>query len=68
MTDLLTALATGFGLALVIEGLVVVMLPRRLDAMVRAIAELSFAARRRAGLALVAAGVAVVWFVRTISG
>jgi uncharacterized protein YjeT (DUF2065 family) len=68
MTDLLMALATGFGLALVIEGLVVVMLPRRLDAIVRAFAELPFAARRRAGLALVAAGVAVVWFVRTIAG
>jgi uncharacterized protein YjeT (DUF2065 family) len=68
MTDLLTALATGFGLALVIEGLVIMMLPRRLDAMVRAFAEISFAARRRAGLVLVGAGVAVVWLVRTIAG
>ncbi|HGG05169.1 MAG TPA: DUF2065 domain-containing protein [Aliiroseovarius sp.] len=57
----MTLLALGFGLVLIIEGLVFALAPSRLDDLVKAIALLSRDQRRVLGLAAVAVGVLLVW-------
>lgn len=59
-------LLLGFGLALVIEGLVLFMLPVRLDRLIAAMNEIGPEARRIAGLVAIALGVALVWLARSM--
>ncbi|MEJ2035137.1 MAG: DUF2065 domain-containing protein [Maritimibacter sp.] len=59
-------LALGFGLVLVIEGLVFALAPSRLDSLVEMMAALSQEQRRMIGLVAVAAGVALVWIGRSV--
>ncbi len=54
----------GLGLVLVFEGLVLALLPNRLEDLIRLIEELPTEARRGIGLAAVAAGVFLVWLTR----
>lgn len=58
--------ALGFGLVLVIEGLVFALAPSRLDDLVAAMAALSKDQRRVIGLVAVALGVGLVWLARVI--
>lgn len=51
----------GLGLTLVIEGLVLVLLPGRLEDVVLMLQNLPIETRRMLGLAAVAAGVVLVW-------
>ena len=60
--DLLTAL----GLVLVIEGLLYALAPSRLKAMMQVMQQLSDEQLRMGGVAAMAAGVAIVWLVRTL--
>ena len=59
-------LLLGLGLALVIEGLVLFMLPVRLDRLIAALEEIGPEARRIAGLVAIAIGVGMVWLARFI--
>ncbi len=59
-------IALGFGLVLVIEGLVFALAPSRLDEIVALMAELSPDQRRLIGLAAVAIGVGLVWLGRSL--
>jgi hypothetical protein len=54
----------GLGLVLVFEGLVLALLPNRLEELIRLIDELPVETRRVMGLAAVAAGVFLVWLTR----
>ena len=53
----------GLGLVLVFEGLILALLPNRLEELVQMISELPLETRRTAGLAAVAIGVVLIWFV-----
>jgi uncharacterized protein YjeT (DUF2065 family) len=64
MTGFWGALLLGLGLCLVLEGLVFVVLPRRLDAILDLVARMPQATRRRIGLGMVAVGVGMVWIVQ----
>ncbi len=57
----MTLLALGFGLVLILEGLVFALAPSRLDDLVKAIAMLSRDQRRAIGLGAFAVGVFLVW-------
>lgn len=57
------AIALGLGMALVIEGVALALLPERMDRLMAWIAASPRAQRRTIGLAMVAAGVGVVWLV-----
>lgn len=54
----------GLGLVLVFEGLVLALLPNRLEELIRLVGELPVDTRRLMGLAAVAAGVFLVWLTR----
>ena len=54
----------GLGLVLVFEGLILALLPNRLEELVQMISELPLETRRTAGLAAVAIGVVLIWFVQ----
>ena len=54
----------GLGLVLVFEGLILALLPNRLEELVQMISELPIETRRTAGLAAVAIGVVLIWFVQ----
>ena len=58
--DLLFAL----GAVLAVEGLVMALLPARLEALLAALASLSVDQRRAAGLAALAVGVLLIWAAR----
>ncbi len=60
MSDFLVAL----GLVLAIEGTLYAVAPQSLKAMMRTVVDLPDAQLRAAGLAALAVGVLVVWFVR----
>jgi len=51
----------GLGLVLVFEGLVLALLPNRLEELIRFISELSVESRRAYGLGAIAIGVLLVW-------
>ena len=51
----------GLGLVLVFEGLVLALLPNRLEELIRLIDEMPVETRRLMGLVAVAAGVFLVW-------
>ncbi len=55
----------GIGLVLVIEGLVLALLPNRLDELVKAISSWPLETRRACGLGALAVGVFLVWLART---
>lgn len=57
------AIALGLGMALVIEGVALALLTERMDRLMAWIAASQRAQRRTIGLAMVAAGVGVVWLV-----
>ena len=61
-------LATGLGLVLVIEGLVLALAPSRIEDMLATIAALNRDQRRMLGLVAVAAGVGLVALVRAFGG
>ena len=51
----------GLGLVLVFEGLVLALLPNRLEELIRMISEIPMETRRTMGLGAVALGVLLVW-------
>lgn len=54
----------GLGLVLVFEGLVLALLPNRLEDLIQLISELPIETRRTFGLGAVAIGVLLVWIAR----
>ena len=54
------------GLVLAVEGLVFALMPGRLDAIVKAIAEMPHETRRLVGLIALGLGVVLIWIARTI--
>lgn len=58
------SLLLAVGLVLVVEGLVVVLAPSRLEDLLAMLARLSVERRRFAGLATLAAGVGLIWLAR----
>lgn len=57
----MSLLLFGLGLVLAIEGLVLALMPDRLDAILALVASLGHQRRRALGLTALAAGVALVW-------
>lgn len=57
----MSLLLLALGLVLVVEGLVLALLPARLDAILALLAALGHQQRRAIGLAALGAGVALVW-------
>lgn len=55
----------GLGLVLVFEGLVLALLPNRLEELIRFIAELPIETRRAYGLGAMAIGIILVWIGQT---
>lgn len=51
----------GIGLVLVFEGLVLALLPSRLEALIKLISDIPLETRRTLGLGAVAIGVILVW-------
>ena len=62
MSDAGMIILAGLGLTLVIEGVVLALLPSRLEDLIAALADLPLEARRLMGLLAVTAGLAMVWF------
>ena len=59
-------LLLGFGLVLVIEGLVLALAPSRLEDVIEAIRNIPPETRRVLGLGAVALGVVLVWIARSL--
>ena len=57
-------LLLGLGLVLVFEGLVMALLPRRLDELVKMLAEMPIETRRTLGLAAMMAGIILIWLTK----
>lgn len=57
----------GLGLVLVFEGLVLALLPGRLEDLIKMISDLSVESRRAYGLAAVALGILLVWLGQSLS-
>ncbi len=57
----MTLLLTGVAMVLVIEGLVLALLPDRLEDMLRALASIPPETRRLLGLATAATGMVILW-------
>lgn len=55
----------GLGLVLVFEGLVLALLPNRLEDLIQLISDLPIETRRAYGLGAVALGVLLVWMARS---
>lgn len=64
----MTLVLLALGLVLAFEGLVLALLPGRLDEIVALIAGLSRERRRAIGLGMLVAGVAILWLVLPGSG
>ncbi|AZQ66815.1 DUF2065 domain-containing protein [Silicimonas algicola] len=62
----MTLVLLGIGLVLVFEGLVLALLPNRLEELIRMITEIPIETRRAYGLGAVALGVLLVWLAQTI--
>ena len=62
MSDAGTIILAGLGLTLVIEGVVLALLPSRLEDLIAALQDLPIDARRIMGLLAVTFGLALVWF------
>ena len=54
----------GLGLVLVFEGLVLALLPKRLEELIRMLDDIPLETRRVMGLAAIAIGVFLVWLTR----
>ena len=54
----------GLGLVLVFEGLVLALLPNRLEELIRMLDDIPLDTRRVMGLAAVAAGIFLIWLTR----
>ena len=54
----------GLGLVLIFEGLVVALLPKRLDDILKMLSEMPIETRRTLGLAAMAAGILLIWLTR----
>jgi uncharacterized protein len=61
----MTLVLLGIGLVLVFEGLVLALLPNRLEELIRMITEIPIETRRAYGLGAVALGVLLVWLAQT---
>lgn len=57
-------LILAIGLVLCVEGLVLALAPSRLDEILKALADIPFATRRRLGIAALAGGIALVALAR----
>ncbi len=64
----MTLIALAIGLVLVVEGLAFALAPSRVEEALRYLAGLTVAVRRMLGLGMVAAGVAILWLVRSAGG
>lgn len=64
----MSTLVTAIGLALVFEGLVFALAPRRIEAVLTWLVSLPVETRRLMGLTAVAAGVGVLWLARVVMG
>ncbi len=62
MKELILAL----GLLAVIEGLVLALVPLRFEDLLKALRDIPVQTRRNIGLGIVAVGVAIVWFARSL--
>lgn len=56
----------GIGLVLAFEGLVLALLPKRLEELIQMISEIPFETRRAYGLGAVAVGVLLVWLAQSL--
>lgn len=57
----------GLGLVLVFEGLVLALLPGRLEELIKMISEISVQSRRAYGLIAIALGIVLVWLGQAFS-
>ena len=64
----MTVIALALGLVLVVEGLAFALAPSRLEEIVALIARMPQETRRMIGLAMLAAGVVLVWIGRSALG
>ena len=62
----MTLVLLGIGLVLVFEGLVLALLPNRLEELIRMITDIPIEPRRAYGLGAVALGVLLVWLAQTV--
>jgi len=62
----MTLVLLGIGLVLVFEGLVLALLPNRLEELIRMITDIPIETRRAYGLGAVALGVLLVWLAQTV--
>ncbi len=62
----MTLVLLGIGLVLVFEGMVLALLPNRLEELIRMISDIPIETRRAYGLGAVALGVLLVWLAQTI--
>ncbi|WP_138465153.1 DUF2065 domain-containing protein [Poseidonocella sp. HB161398] len=64
----MSVLLTAIGFVLVFEGLVFALFPSRLEDLIETLSRLTIEARRGIGLGAVAAGVLLLWLVRSLGG
>ena len=62
---MITHIALAIGLVLVVEGLVIALLPDRLEELIRMLSDIPPETRRVLGLAAMAAGTGLVWFAKS---
>ena len=63
---MISEIVLALGLVAVIEGLALALAPRRWEDLLRTLAAMSADTRRLIGVLLVALGVAIVWFARSV--
>lgn len=64
----LPLILAALGLLCVVEGLVLALLPGRIEDMLRALSDISVESRRALGLVAVAAGVVLIWLAARAAG
>lgn len=64
----MTAILLALGLVCVVEGLVLALLPGRLDDLLKALSEIPLDTRRMFGLAALALGVGLIWLAGGLPG
>lgn len=62
---MLSHIALGIGLVLVIEGLVIALAPLRMEDMLKALADIPPETRRMMGLVAIALGTGLVWLAKS---
>ncbi len=63
---MIAELVVALGLVAVLEGLFLILAPRRWENLLRRLAEIPYDQRRFVGLVAIAFGVALVWFSRSL--